>query len=80
MESLYSGFLDNKLVRVIKDTLTYDWFEFIKIKKYYKSKNQQNYIIFRRKNYRKDEHIRKGKARYCDAKIELIFKKDNKIN
>ena len=50
MESLYSGFLDNKLVNVIKDILIYDGFEFTKLKKYYKSKNQENNITFRCKN------------------------------
>lgn len=78
--NLCTGFINNKLVQVIKDTLFYEGFEFIKIKRYYKPKNVINSIIFRCKNYRKNEHIRTGKGRFCDAKIELVIKTENKLN
>lgn len=80
IHNLFTGFIDNKLVQLIKDTLIYDGFEYIKIKRYYKPKKDNNFIIFRCKNYRKNEHIRKGKGKCCGAKIELVINTKNKFN
>lgn len=74
------GFIDNKLIRVIDDTLYYNGFEYIKIKKYYKKKKTDNTVIYRCKNYRKDKHLRKKEGRFCNAKIELLIDADNNIN
>ena len=49
------GFIDNNLVRVMDNLLFFNGFEYRKIKKYYKSKKENNIIHFRCKNYRKYE-------------------------
>jgi hypothetical protein len=75
------GIIEKELIQIIDQTLYFKGFIFKKykstyIKNEYKSKNN---ILFRCKNYRKNQTYRKGLGVFCNAQI-LMKVNDNKEN
>ena len=58
--------LDGKLVNIIDNNLYYDGYEYYPYTKYmYKKYNKDKVILFRCKNFGKNESKRKGLSPFC---------------